>query len=76
MKLTRKVEIRLRKIGDAGLYDLVVRDNGISENLRVVLGPGEPFKCAYRDAEILAIALDCELYLDNEIIRKPLELDN
>ena len=65
-----KIEIHLWILGDAGGYDLVVRDNGITETLKLVLSPGQPRNGAYREAELLAVALDCELYNNNVLVRE------
>jgi len=65
-----RIEIRLWKVGDAGGYDLVVRDNGISETLTLKLSSGEPWNCAHRKAELLAVALDCELYNNGVLMRE------
>ena len=64
------VEIRLWKLGDAGGYDLLVRDNDITETLKLVLNPGSPWNSAYREAELLAVALDCALYNNDVQVRE------
>ena len=65
-----KTEIRLWKLGDAGGYNLVVRDNNITETLKLVLSSGQPWNCAYREAELLAVVLDCELYNNDVLVRE------
>lgn len=68
-----KIEIRLSKFCDAGMYEIRTLDLGISANMVLKVSSGEPFKYAYRDAERLAIMLNCELYLDDKLIRSVIE---
>ncbi len=70
-EIPEKIEIKLWKLGDAGGYDLIVRDNGISKSLEIklTLSLGQPFICAHREAELLATTLNCDLILNDKIIR-------
>jgi len=70
------VSIELRRFGDAGMIDLVVCDNGISETMRLVISGGQPWEPAYREAECLAIALDCSFYVDRELKRLAQKKEN
>lgn len=65
-----KVEVRLRKIGDAGIYDLVSKVNDITPNLVLHLNIGEPYYNAKIEAERLAVTLNCELWEDDILIRE------
>ena len=65
-----KFEIRLSKFVNAGMYEIRMSDLGISDDMILKLDPGSPFKQALKDAERLAIMIDCDLYLDDKIIRK------
>lgn len=70
----RKVVIEFHRLTrEAGAYDLVVYDNGISEAIRLYLNSGSPYLVAYREAELLAIALDCWFKSDDGTIREPLK---
>jgi len=57
-----KIVIEFSQIADAGMYDLVVFDNEITEILRLHLGLGQPLESAFREAELLATAIDCEFF--------------
>ena len=65
-----KVEVRLRKIGGAGMYELVNKTNDITPNLVLHLNSGEPYYNAKIEAERLAVVLNCELWEDDILIRK------
>ena len=65
-----KIEVRLRKIGNAGMYDLVSKTNDITPNLILHLNSGEPYYNAKIEAERLAVTLNCELWEDDILIRK------
>ena len=66
-----KVEIKLTKfVGGAGVYDLIVKDNDISEDVILKLSKGQPFYYAKIEAERLAVALNCDLYENDNLIRK------
>lgn len=69
----RKIEIRVFKLFDAGVSEMRVLDIGISKDMILNLNSGSPFKYTMRDAERLAIMIDCDLYLDDKIIREKLE---
>ena len=68
-----KIEIRLYKVVDAGMYEIRVLDLGISDDMILKLNAGSPFKQALRDAERLAVIIDCDMYLDDEIIRTKID---
>lgn len=68
-----KIEIRLYKVCDAGMYEIRTLDLGISDDMILKLNTGSPFKNAMRDAERLAIMVDCELYLDDKLIRNSID---
>lgn len=68
-----KIEIRLYKVCEAGMYEIRTLDLGIGTDMILKLSIGEPFKYAYRDAERLAVMLNCELYLDDKLIRDVIE---
>lgn len=68
-----KIEIRLSKFCDAGMYEIRTLDLGIGTDMVLNLSSGEPFKYAYRDAERLAVMLNCELYLDDKLVRGVIE---
>lgn len=65
-----KVEVRLKKIGNAGMYNLVSKVNDITPNLILHLSVGEPYYNAKIEAERLAVVLNCELWEDDILIRK------
>jgi len=65
-----KVEIKLTNFGDAGLYDLIVKENDITEDVILKLSKGKPFYYAKIEAERLAVALNCDLYENDNLIRK------
>jgi hypothetical protein len=68
--LETKNEIRLYRVMEAGMYEIRGLDIGISEDIIFKIGKGEPFEYAYRDAERLAIIINCDLYLDDTLIRE------
>jgi hypothetical protein len=65
-----KNEIRLYRVMEAGMYEIRGLDIGISKDIIFKIGKGEPFEYAYRDAERLAIIINCDLYLDDKLIRE------
>ena len=65
-----KIEIRLFKVCYAGMYAIRRLDVGISCTMVVKLNLGCPFEIAMRDAERLAVIINCDLYLDDKIIRR------
>jgi len=69
----KKVVIELHKILTAGTCDLVVYDNGITEDIRLCLNPGSPYPTAYREAELLATALDCYFMVGDDNVREPIK---
>lgn len=73
-KMYKGLKINVWKLpcGDkkyAGGYKLqVVEMYGVKMELE--LGAGEPFECAFKDAERLAVAIDAELNINNVTVRK------
>ena len=65
-----KVEIKLTKIFDAGMYELVSMENNITDDMVLKLSGGEPYYYARLKAERLAVALNCDLYENDKLIRK------
>lgn len=65
-----KIEVRLRKIGNAGMYELVNMTNGITPDMILKLCNGEPYYNAKLEAERLAVVLNCDLIEDDKIIRE------
>ena len=70
-----KIEVRISKFGTAGMYEIRSLDIGVSPDLILKLGKGQPYDYAHRDAERLAIILNCDLYLDDKLIRKAIKRD-
>jgi len=64
-----KIEVRLRKIGNAGMYDLVNKTNDISESIILRISNGQPYYYAKLEAERLAVVLNCDLWEDGKLIR-------
>lgn len=69
-----KIEIVLNSAGGAGWYDLVVKDNGITEDVILMLSKGQPYFHARLESERLAVALNCDLYENKELIRKTIQM--
>jgi len=65
-----RMEIKLTKILGAGMYELVSKENNITEDMILKLGSGQPYYYARLEAERLAVALNCDLYENDELIRK------
>ena len=65
-----KVEVKLRKIGNAGMYELVNMTNGITPDMVLKLCNGEPYYNAKLEAERLAVILNCELWENDILIRE------
>jgi len=65
-----KFEVRLRKIGNAGMYDLVSMTNGITDSIILKISNGQPYYYARLEAERLAVVLNCDLIEDDKIIRE------
>lgn len=67
-----KIKVWKLSCGDnqfAGGYKLqVVEMYGVK--MEIELGAGEPFECAFKEAERLAVAIDAELNVNNVTIRK------
>lgn len=68
-----KLEVKLTKILGAGMYELVSKENNITDNMILKLGSGQPYYYARLDAERLAVALNCDLYENDELIRKTIK---
>jgi hypothetical protein len=65
-----KVEIRLTKIFNAGMYEIVSKSNGITDDMIYKLGSGQPYYYARLEAERLAVILNCDLYENDKLIRE------
>ncbi len=65
-----KIEIVLTSAGLAGWYDLVVKENDITEDVILKLSKGQPRYYAKIEAERLAVALNCDLYENSKLIRE------
>jgi len=63
------IEIKLTKIGGAGMYELVSRENNITADMILKLGLGQPYYYARLEAERLAVALNCNLWENDNLIR-------
>ena len=68
-----KVEVRLKKIGDAGMYELANMINDISDIIILKISNGQPYYYAKLEAERLAVVLNCDLIEDGKITRKTIE---
>lgn len=68
-----KIEIRLTKILSAGMYELVSKENNITEDMILKLGLGQPYYCARLEAERLAVTLNCDLYENDKLIRETIK---
>jgi len=68
-----KIEVKLSSMLDAGCYDLVVKDNDISEDVILKISKGQPYYYAKLEAERLAAALNCDFYENDKLIRKAIE---
>jgi len=70
----KKVVIEYHRLTeDAGAYDLVVYDNEITETVRLHINGGSPYVSSYREAELLAVSLDCHFESDDGYKRKPIK---
>ena len=65
-----KVEVRLTKIGGAGMYDLVNKADDITESIVLKISNGQPYYYAKLEAERLAVVLNCDLWEDDKLIRE------
>jgi len=65
-----KLEVRLRKIGSAGMYELVNMTNDISDSIVLKISNGQFYYYAKLEAERLAVVLNCDLIEDGKIIRE------
>ena len=65
-----RVEVRLRKIGNAGIYELVNMPDDITDSIVLKISNGQPYYYAKLEAERLAVVLNCDLIEDDKIIRK------
>ena len=68
-----KIEVKLSSILGAGCYDLVVKDNDISEDVILKISKGQPYCYAKLESERLAVALNCDFYENDKLIRKAIE---
>jgi hypothetical protein len=67
------IEILLTYAPPAGWYDLVVKDNDITEDVILKLSKGQPCFNAKIEAERLAVILNCDLYENGVLIRKTIK---
>jgi len=58
----------------AGGYKLQVIEM-YSVKMELEISAGEPFECAFRDAERLAVAIDAELSMNNVTVRKSISAE-
>jgi len=65
-----KIEIRVYKVFTSGNYELRVTDVIGIPDLTLSLNAGSLYNTALRDAERLAVAINCDLYVDDELTRK------
>jgi len=63
------LRINVWKLGDAGGYNLQVVEI-CTVMMELVLGLGQPYKSAFKEAERLAIAIDAELNVNSATVRK------
>ncbi|GAG90637.1 unnamed protein product [marine sediment metagenome] len=68
-----KIEILLTAVGSAGWYDLVTKENDITEDVILKLSKGQPKYYAKIEAERLAVALNCDLYENGKLIRESIK---
>ena len=65
-----RLKIRLKKIGNAGMYELVNKTNNITDSITLKISNGESYYYARLEAEKLAVILNCDLIEDDKIIRE------
>lgn len=65
-----KIEIRIIKVFAAGISELHVTDVCGSPDVILSLNPGAPFNLVLQDGERLAMAINCDLYVDDELRRE------
>jgi len=68
-----KIEIKLGSTLSAGWYELVVKDNDISEDVILKISKGQPYIHAKLEAERLATTLNCDLYENGNLVRKSIQ---
>ena len=68
-KLNNGLRVKVWKFDKAGGYE-VQRVEHFSPKLTLVLSGGEPFECAYKEAEALAITIDAEFVLKEGIVEE------
>ena len=71
-KLYSGFKIKVWRLGNAGGYS-IIRIDMWGEALIKELGLGQPFECAYQEAEELAVLIDAELSLNGDIVRKSIK---
>lgn len=69
MALCNGIRVRVWKLGNAGGYK-VEKVEFFTSVIILNLGLGQPFECAYNEAERLAVTVDAELMLEDELLRK------
>jgi len=65
-----RIEVRLTKIGNAGIYELVNMTNDITDSISLKMSNGQPYYYAKLEAERLAVVLNCNLVEDDKLIRE------
>lgn len=65
-----KNEIRVNRIYNAGTSEIRALDLGIGTDMTVILNSGSPYNMVLRDAERLAVMIDCELYVNDVRVRE------
>ena len=71
-----KIQVRLRKIGNAGMYELVNKTNDISDSIILKISNGQPYYYARLKAERLAVVLNCDLIEDDKRIRESINKED
>jgi hypothetical protein len=69
--LENGLSVRLWKLGSAGGYS-VIRVRNFDHLVTLTMNRGQPFDCAYTEAEFLAIVIDAEFIADDKVVRKSL----
>jgi len=73
-KMYKGLKINVWKLGDAGGYDLEVVEI-YTVTMKLELGLGQPYECAFKQAERLAVAIDAELNVNSVTVRKSINAE-
>lgn len=65
-----KNEIRVHEMAGVGSSAIVALDLGISDDVTIVLNSGAPYKWVLREAERLAMIIDCDLCVNSKRVRE------